>query len=94
MRQTWPRIPLGGPLATDVPPPQHFERAAQFVTEDMMARAILHGPDPEPYVQRITTYRKAGVTHLHLLQLRPDQRGFPRFYEREIAGSAPAPIHT
>jgi coenzyme F420-dependent glucose-6-phosphate dehydrogenase len=81
----WPHILLGGRLARDLPLPQHFEEAARFVTEEMIAKAILCGPDPEPCFQRIEEYRQAGFTHVHLLQLGPEQESFLQFFEQKIA---------
>jgi G6PDH family F420-dependent oxidoreductase len=46
VHERWPSILLDGRLARDLPLPQHFESAARFVTEEMIAKAVLCGPIP------------------------------------------------
>jgi coenzyme F420-dependent glucose-6-phosphate dehydrogenase len=80
----WPTAALHGPLAQELPLPSHFEAAAAMVTEDEVAEAIVCGPDPERYTERIEAYVDAGYTHVYLHQVGPDQDGFLRFCEREL----------
>ncbi|MGD9894199.1 MAG: hypothetical protein AB7U18_23180, partial [Dehalococcoidia bacterium] len=49
------------------------------------AKTVVLGPDPEKYIARIQEYEKAGFDHVWLHQIGPDQDGFFRFYERELA---------
>ena len=80
----WPIAGLKGELSQELPLPAHFEQAAQLVTEDQVAEAIVCGPDPERHVALIREYADAGYDHVYVHQVGPDQEGFFRFYEREV----------
>jgi len=49
----WANEQLPGELAQELPTPQHFEQAASLVTEEMVAEAVVCGPDPERHVKNI-----------------------------------------
>lgn len=80
----WPTAALRGPVNTELPLPQHFEQAAQSVTEEQVAEAVIVGPDPQPYLKAIKSFAEAGFTHVSLHQIGPDQDGFFDFYQREL----------
>jgi len=80
----WPNAGLPGQLGQDLPTPLHFEQATQLVTEDHVAEAIVCGPDPERYLQRVRHYAAAGFTHVYLHQVGGDQDGFFRFWEAAL----------
>ncbi len=80
----WPNAALKGTLGQELPLPSHFEAAAEMVTEDDVAEAVVCGPDPEAHVAQLDAYRDAGYTHVYVHQVGPDQEGFFRFYESEI----------
>ena len=80
----WPIAGLKGELSQELPAPAHFEQAAQLVTEDAVAEAVVCGPDPERHLAQITQYAEAGYDHVYVHNIGPDQEGFFRFYEREI----------
>jgi hypothetical protein len=80
----WPNSAISGELGQELPLPRHFEQAAQMVTEDDVAQSVVCGPDPEPYVQKIQKYEKAGFDHVYLHQVGPDQQGFFEFFKREL----------
>ncbi|MDQ3927665.1 MAG: LLM class flavin-dependent oxidoreductase, partial [Chloroflexota bacterium] len=80
----WPNGGLKGPLSQELPLPQHFEEAAQMVSEEDVAESVVCGPDVERYLQKIQEYVDAGFTHVYLHQIGPDQEGFFRFYQREL----------
>ena len=80
----WPIAGLKGELSQELPLPAHFEQAAQLVTEEQVAEAIVCGPDPERHVALIREYADAGYDHVYVHQVGPDQDGFFRFYEREV----------
>jgi len=42
----WANEQLPGELAQELPTPQHFEQATSLVTEEMVAEAVVCGPDP------------------------------------------------
>src|SRR3712207_8632549 len=52
-----------------------------IVTEEMVADTPPCGPDPEPYLESIRQYEKAGYDEIYVHQIGPDQEGFFRFYE-------------
>ena len=80
----WPNAALQGPLGQELPLPVHFEAASGMVTEDSIAKAIVCGPDPEPYTKLIDEYVDAGYTHVYLHQVGPDQEGFFGFCTSEL----------
>jgi len=82
--RVWPNSAIKGELSQELPTPAHFEQAAQMVTEDQVAEAVLCGPDAQRYLEKIRTYIKAGFDHIYLHQVGPDQRGFIDFCQREI----------
>ena len=84
----WPNAAAPGRLSQELPLPADFESVAELVTEEMIAEQIVCGPDPEEYRRRIGEYAEAGFDHLSIHQVGPDQAGFLRFYERELAGAA------
>jgi coenzyme F420-dependent glucose-6-phosphate dehydrogenase len=81
----WPIAGIKGALLQELPLPQHFEQAGQTVREEDVAESVVLGPDPEKYLAKIQEYEKAGFDHVWLHQIGPDQDGFFRFYERELA---------
>jgi G6PDH family F420-dependent oxidoreductase len=84
IHRLWPNSGLPGELAQVLPTPEHFMQATQLVTRDSLASAP-HGPDPQPYLDKIKTYADAGFDEVYVTQIGPDQEGFFAFYEKEIA---------
>jgi coenzyme F420-dependent glucose-6-phosphate dehydrogenase len=80
----WPNAAVKGELSQELPLPKHFEQAAQMVTEDDIAEAIVCGPDVERYVEQIEQFEQAGFDHVYIHQVGPDQEGFFAFAEREL----------
>jgi G6PDH family F420-dependent oxidoreductase len=80
----WPTEALPGELAQVLPSPRHYEQAAEIVTEEMVADAVVCGPDPERHAGRIRELLDAGYDEVYVSQIGADQEGFLRFYEREI----------
>jgi coenzyme F420-dependent glucose-6-phosphate dehydrogenase len=80
----WPISGLKGELTAELATPAHFEQAAQLVTEEAIAEAVVCGPDPERHVAKLREYLDAGYDHVWVHQIGPDQEGFFRFYEREV----------
>ena len=83
--EIWPNGGLKGPLSQELPLPQHFEEAVKMVSEEDIAESVVCGPDPERYLAKIREYADAGFTHIYLHQIGPDQEGFFRFYQQELA---------
>ncbi len=80
----WPNGALPPSLLTELSRPTQFEDAAQLVTPDQVARALVCGPDPEAIATAVLRYAAAGFTRVYLHQVGPDQEGFLRFWEREL----------
>jgi hypothetical protein len=81
----WPVAAIPGKLMTELATPADFEAAAKLVGEDAVASSIVCGPDPERYLAQIKSFTDAGFDHVYIHQVGPDQEGFFRFYERELA---------
>ena len=55
------------------------------MTDDAVAESMPVGPDPERYLESVRQYADAGYDHVYLHQVGPDQEGFFRFFERDVA---------
>lgn len=80
----WPTAGLKGELSQELPTPAHFEQAVQNVTEEDVAKAIVCGNDVEAHRQKIQEYLDAGLDHLYIHQIGPDQEAMFRFYEKQV----------
>jgi G6PDH family F420-dependent oxidoreductase len=83
--EIWPNSGLTGELAQVLPTPSHFEQACEMVTEEMATKGKALGPDPERYVKSIQEHLDAGITEIYVQQIGPDQEGFMRFWNAEVA---------
>jgi G6PDH family F420-dependent oxidoreductase len=82
--EIWPNGGLQGALSQELPLPEHFEQAAEMVTEDDVAESVVCGPDPERHIEQIREFEAAGYDHVYVHQVGPDQEGFLDFYASEI----------
>ncbi|MDP9389234.1 MAG: TIGR03557 family F420-dependent LLM class oxidoreductase [Actinomycetota bacterium] len=82
--EVWPNAAITGQLSQDLPTPQHFEQAAQMVTEQDVGEKLVCGPDVARHVELVKSYVDGGYTHVYIHQVGPDQEGFFRFWEREL----------
>jgi coenzyme F420-dependent glucose-6-phosphate dehydrogenase len=80
----WPNAGLKGELSQELPTPTHFEQATQLVRREDIARAIVCGPDPGKYLEKVREYINAGFDHIYFHQVGPDQEGFHTFYQKEL----------
>ena len=80
----WSNEQLPGELAQELPTPQHFEQATSLITEEMIAEAMVCGPDPERHVENIKQPAEAGYEEIYVQQVGPEQEAFFRFYEKEV----------
>jgi G6PDH family F420-dependent oxidoreductase len=80
----WGHELIPGQFGQDAPTPAHFEQVSTLVTEEMVADKVVHGPDPQPYVDAIREYAGAGFDELYIGQMGPDQEGMIRFLQREV----------
>src|SRR5205085_3825589 len=54
--EVWPTSGLKGPLNQELALPEYFAAAAEGVTEEDVAEAVPHGPDPEPMLEEIRSF--------------------------------------
>jgi G6PDH family F420-dependent oxidoreductase len=82
--EIWPTSALPGNLGSELAIPKSYEAASKLVTEDMMAKLLVYGPDPKKYIQRIHEYIDAGFDHIALHQIGPEQDQFIEFARKNI----------
>jgi coenzyme F420-dependent glucose-6-phosphate dehydrogenase len=80
----WRHSALPGQISQELPTPAMFEQGARIVTEEMVAKSIVCGPDPEKHAADLQKFVDAGFDHIYIHQVGPDQEGFMRFYQREV----------
>jgi G6PDH family F420-dependent oxidoreductase len=80
----WPIVAIEGELHQELALPAYFEQASQHITPEQVCAEITCGPDPAKHREAIQKYIDAGITHVYVHQIGPDQEGFFKFYEREI----------
>ena len=83
-REWWASAAVPGELSQELPLPRHFEQATKLVREEDVAQAVVCGPDPDKHRQAIQQFLDAGIEHVYVHQVGPDQDGFFRFYRGEI----------
>jgi G6PDH family F420-dependent oxidoreductase len=83
-REWWPTAALGGELSQELPLPAHFEQATKDVTEEQVCKDMPCGPDPAQHIESIQKYIDAGMTHIYVHQIGPNQEEFFEFYANEI----------
>lgn len=76
---------LGWKVNADLPNPDSFAGATQFVTEQQVSEQLACGPDVEEHVQAIKPYLDAGFDEVALVQIGGDcQEQFIAWAEREL----------
>lgn len=80
----WPTAAIPGELTQELPQPRHFEQASETVTPELVAEAIVCGPDPDRHLEGIRKFVDAGFDHVYVHQVGPEQEEFFRFYEDEV----------
>ena len=68
----------------ELPLPLHFEQLTQNVTADQLAEHTPCGPDIDRHVAKLQEYVDAGVDHLYVHQVGPDQQGFIEAYAKDV----------
>ena len=84
LHRVWPNAGVPGELSQELALPQHFEQAASLVTPEMLAEKMPVGPDPQRWIDAARAYVDAGVDHVYLHQIGPDQEGFFTFFRDEL----------
>jgi len=80
----WPTAAIPGASGQELALPSHFEELAELVDEDAVAKTVVCGPDPQPILEKIREFEKAGFDRVYIHQVGPDQEDFLRFAEREL----------
>jgi G6PDH family F420-dependent oxidoreductase len=76
---------LGWKVNADLPNPESFAGATQFVTPDQVAEQLACGPDVDEHVEKIKPYVDAGYTEVALVQIGAEHQGeFIAWAEREL----------
>jgi G6PDH family F420-dependent oxidoreductase len=76
---------LGWKVNADLPNPDGFEGATQFVTPEQVSEQLACGPDVEEHVEKIKPYLEAGFGEVALVQIGGEQqRPFIEWAEREL----------
>ncbi len=76
---------LGWKVNADLPNPESFEAATQFVTPEQVADSLACGPDLDVHLEKIKPFIDAGFTEVALVQIGADhQTEFMNWAEREL----------
>ncbi len=76
---------LGWKVNADLPNPESFDAATQFVTPDQVAEALSCGPDVQAHVDAVKPYVEAGFTEVAIVQIGAEhQEGFISWAESEL----------
>jgi G6PDH family F420-dependent oxidoreductase len=76
---------LGWKVNADLPNPDSFEGATQFVTQEQVADALSCGPDVEEHVEAIKPFIEAGFDEVALVQIGAEhQEQFTTWADREL----------
>jgi G6PDH family F420-dependent oxidoreductase len=76
---------LGWKVNADLPNPDSFEGATQYVTPDDVAAQLACGPDVEEHVEKINAFVQAGYTEIAIVQIGADQQApFTAWAQREL----------
>ena len=84
VHELWPTSALGGTQGQELPRPSDFDAAVEDLTEEQTVAETPCGPDPEPVLEQIRKWERAGFDHIALHQVGPDQDGFLRFWRDEL----------
>ncbi len=80
----WPVAALAGPLMSELATPRLFEEATKPVTEEIVAQAMVCGPDPDRHLAALQEFERAGYSQVFVHQVGLDQEGFFDFYRQKV----------
>lgn len=80
----WPNAGIQGEISQMLPTPAHFEQVAKLVREEDVAESVVCGNDVDAHRAKIQEYIDAGIDHVYIHQVGPDQDVFFDFYEKHI----------
>ncbi|WP_317441609.1 LLM class F420-dependent oxidoreductase [Streptomyces collinus] len=79
---------LGWKVNAELPHPDSFESATQFVTTDDVASSIPCGDDPDAFIEAVRPYAEAGFEEIALVQIGGDSQ--PEFLDWSAKTLLPA----
>jgi G6PDH family F420-dependent oxidoreductase len=82
--RTWRSAGIPGQASQELPLPRYFDEVGELVTQDMTAKSVVCGRDPDEHLDLIRTYVEAGFDHIAVHHIGPDQTGGIRFYRDRI----------
>lgn len=74
--EVWPNAGIRGQASQELPSPAHFGELAAMVSPEDIERAFPCGPDVGPILEQAHKALAAGVSHLYIHQVGPDQASF------------------
>ncbi|MGH3734151.1 MAG: TIGR03557 family F420-dependent LLM class oxidoreductase [Micromonosporaceae bacterium] len=80
----WANSGLPGELGQVLPQPRHFEQASTLVTEEMTAKSVVCGPDPDEHIAPLREARRLGFDEVYVNQMGDEADGFFRFYADQV----------
>ena len=75
---------LGWKVNADLPNPESFAAATQFVTPEQVGEQLACGPDVEEHVTKIQPFIDAGFTEIALVQIGAEQQPFLEWAENQL----------
>ena len=75
---------LGWKVNADLPNPESFAAATQFITPDKVAEQLGCGPDVEEHITNIRSFIDAGFTEIALVQIGSEQQPFLEWAGKEL----------
>jgi coenzyme F420-dependent glucose-6-phosphate dehydrogenase len=80
----WRGNVIGGDALADWRTCADFEAAAEFVTEDDVARRLTVSHEPLEHAERLQEYVDAGATDIYLFNVAPRQREFIEVFAERV----------
>jgi len=84
LRDIWPTGAIEGAASQELPLPLHFEQLTKKVSEDELAEHTPCGPDIDRHLAKLQEFIDAGVDHVYVHQVGPDQQGFIEAYAKDV----------
>lgn len=83
-RRLWSNLGLPGELSQVLPSPQHFEQAAQLITEESTRESMTAGCSPAAHVSSLRKYADAGYDEVYVSNIGPHALEMIEFYGQQV----------
>ncbi len=80
----WANTGIKGQLKQEIATTTFMEQAASMVSMEEATKHVICGPNVDKHLAKIQEYADAGIDHIYIHQIGPDQAGFFEFYEKKI----------